>query len=396
MKEYERSIQPGAVAINSGWMWIFDYNINAMFRMELSSRKVEYVLSVQDEDAYQRALFTDMFFCDNKVFLVANSAAENVLIDLETMSQRKIHCKRQNKSTKTATPVQYGSKVYMFPKFLGDNIVIWDFTDETVHEIKVDYSKVGQHMELKELMWFGGVKEGDSFWLVCGHSAKLVHIDKRGSLDIYPLDTVNKGFCAISIKGHILYLLPEEGNELVQYDIRSNKSKVLFETQNFFPNTNVYPYFRVIFLEEAMLFIPGFEKQIILINLSSEEKKEWLVDERFCAYAKWKNKLFLFPELGKEWKVLNLETQEMEVYRCNFPSMCEKKPFYQYWMDDICRQTGKRPDYSELICNMEQFLTDIVEKLSAERSETAYTINGDTIWESLSSVESSTKGYGAI
>lgn len=385
MSEFERLIQPGAVAVNGDWMWLFDYNINAMFRMNLLSEKVEYVLSVQGEDAYQRALFTDIFFYGNKVFLVANSAAENVLIDLESMSQRKVHCRRRDMSTKTATPVQHGSKVYMFPKFLGDNIEVWDFEDESVHEIQVDYSKVGQYIELRELMWFGGVMEKEGFWLICGHSAKLVHIDKRGKVDIYPLDTVDKGFCAVSIKGDILYLLPEEGNELVQYDVLCNKSKVILDKINVFPNKCTYSYYRIIVIDEVMILVPGFERQVILINLAFQEKKEWSVKERFCAYAMWKDKLFLFPELGKEWYILNLETQKMERYSCSFPSIRGGIPFYQYWMDDISKLAGIKPDYSELVCGVEQFLDDKGKNLTDDHSKKVHRINGDTIWKNLSS-----------
>lgn len=385
MKECERSIQPCAAAINDGWMWVFDYNINALFRMELLSKKIEYVLSVQGEYAYQRALFTDILFYRRKMFLVANSAKENVLVDLDTMSQRKVHCNRQDKSTKTATPIQCGSQVYMFPKYLGDNIEIWDFEDEIVHEIKIDYSKVERYIELRELMWFGGVKAEDGFWLACGHSNKLVHIDKGGRLDICALATADKGFCTISIKGHILYLLPGEGSELVQYDIRNNKSKVLFDTADIFPNKYTFSYLRAIVIEDTVILIPGAEKQIVLINLASEEKRKWFVEERFCAYAQWKNKLFLFPELGEEWKIINLETQGMDSYRCNFPSICEGVPFYQYWMDDVCRLAGTKPDYSELICDVEQFLSDKHMNPAVTRSKTDHVMNGQIIWESLSS-----------
>lgn len=385
MKECKRSIQPSAVVINGVWMWFFDYNINAMFRMNLLSKEVEYVLSVQGEDVYQRALFMDMFFYKNKIFLVANSAAENVLVDLESMSQRKVHCKRQNMSTKTATPVQCGSKVYMFPKFLGDNIEIWDFEEETVQEIPVDYCKVGQYIELRELMWFGGVRDEDGFWLICGHSTKLVHIDLRGRLDIYLLNTVNKGFSAVSIKGHNLYLLPEEGNEFVQYDVLNNKSKVIYDKANIFRNNCTFSYFRVIVIDEVMILIPGFEKQIIMVNLVSGEKKEWPVEERFCAYAKWKDKLFLFSELGKEWKILNLETQNIERYRCRFPSICEEIPFYKYWMDDVYRLTGNKPNYSELICDIGQFLDDEAKNMTVDHGKKVNRINGEIIWESLSS-----------
>lgn len=381
MNEFERSIQPSAVAINDEWMWFFDYNINALFRMELSTSKVEYMLSVEGENAYQRALFTDIFFYGNKMFLVANSAAENVLIELDSMSQRKVHCKRRDMSTKTATPVQFGSKVYMFPKFLGDNIEIWDFKDEIVHEIQVDYSIVGQYIEIRELMWFGGVKDESGFWLICGHSTKLVHVDESGRVDVYPLDTVDKGFCAVSIKGHTLYLLPAEGNEVVLYDVLHNKAKIIPDNKNVFPNKCAYSYFQIIVMDEAMILIPGFERQIILFDLAFDEKKEWLTKERFCAHARWKDKLYLFPEFGTEWYILNIETQKMERYICRFPTICGEIPFYQYWMDDISKLAGIKPDYSELICNIEQFLGDEDDASSKK----VHRINGEIIWKNLSS-----------
>ena len=75
----------------------------------------------------------------------------------------------------------------------------------------------------------------------------------------------------------------------------------------------------------------------------------------------------------------------MERYSCSFPSIRGGIPFYQYWMDDISKLAGIKPDYSELVCGVVQFLDGKGKNLTDDHSKKVHRINGDTIWKNLSS-----------
>lgn len=361
MEKKVRALQTNAAVMWNGWIWIFDRNINALFRREMASGRIEYVLSVRDEEAYQKSLFSNIFFYKNRLFLVAYCAKKNVLINLEDMSQKKIDCKRLDNqyNIRTASSVQCGSKVYMLPKFWGDNIVVWDFEDELLREIRLDYGLLSRYMRVPEdkNTWYAGMMINGEFWLVSLCSTKIVRVNMYGNLNIYPVNTVNAGFGRMNVWGDKIFLTPYEGTELIQFDIGTQRSKPVFQEGNLFSGHSLNPYGGMAIVGNMMVLLPHKEEQIVLLNLKTREIRKWDAgNTRFFAWVQEREWIYMLPYLGNEICILNVETGKIAKDQCCRPLTHKGKDFYQCWMEEISTMCGTEIIYSETVCSMEQFL----------------------------------------
>lgn len=361
MEKKTRALQTNAAAVRNGWIWLFDRNINALFRWEIASGRFEYMLSVRDEEAYQKSLFSDMFFYENQLFLVAYCAKKNVLINLDDMSQKKVDCKRLDNlyNIKTASSAQCGSKIYMFPKFWGDNIVVWDFVDNSLREIWIDYGLLSNHLHISEdkNTWCGGRIVNGEFWLASLFNTNIVRVKKSGALNIYSVNTVDAGFSRINVWKDNLFLSLQEGTELVQFNIGTQKSKQLLPESDLSSNQCPSPYGALAIVDDMLVLLPLKADQVAMLNLNTKEITKWDIgNARFHTWVQVQEYIYMLPYLGNEICVLNVKTGIITKCECTRPLMYKGKDFYQYWMEDISRLCGTEMIYSETVCSIEQFL----------------------------------------
>ena len=361
MEKGTRALQTNAAAVRNGWIWLFDRNINALFRWEIASGRVEYVLSVRDEEAYQKSLFSDIFFYKNELFLVAFYAKKNVLINLEDMSQKKVDCKRLDNlyHIKTDSSVQWGSKIYMFPKFWGDNIVVWDFEDNLFREIEVDYGTLSKHIQMREdrNTWCGGRIVNGEFWLASRFATKIVRLNEQGDMNVYSVNTADVGFNRMNIWEDKFFLTPCGGRELIKFDIGTRKSKMMFQGDNLFSDQYFEPYGGIAIVDDMLVLLPFKTDQVVMLNLNTKEITKWDIGNvRFHTWVQVQEYIYMLPYLGNEICILNVKTGTITKRECNRPLMYKGKDFYQYWMEEISRLCGTEMIYSETVCNIEQFL----------------------------------------
>lgn len=345
-------------------IWMFHHKINALFCFDKNTGATQYVCSVESEPKYQEALYREIFHYYDKMFLVANSARNNVLVDKKSMIQIEIPCIRKPNihGVKNASACQEKNKVYLFPKFYGDNIVVFDFDTNSSEEIIIDYNLLkDKNINSTQSVWANGWKTDDGFYLATLQIPEILFIDKDGKQQFYEFKTRNQGFVDGKLFENKLYLLPYLGSDIVEFDIKTKKSECIDLGKEIFKHNNTDGYVRIMRVKNKLYLIPYTEDKLIIFDMDGKTMKHYDIGEnRYLDCKISDDKIYVFPIKGEEMLVIDVETDCISNLKIYMPSNQYGKVFYEYWVHEIPDEGGDAHIYGEEVCGLAQFVDAVV------------------------------------
>lgn len=359
LKVEERTIQTRWAKIQDGYMWMFHKGLNALFCMEMKSGKTRYVLSVEGELREQAALYQEVFYYRKKLFLVACMADNNVQVDLTSMEQTVIPCHRKKNACgiKNANAIQEESKVYIFPRFYGDNIVIYDFETNNTKEVMVDYTDVEKKgIGIQGTFWGSGWKTKDGFYLAAYQAPELLHIGINGKQKVYRCETKNNGFLSGMLFEEKIYLLPSQGTEVIEFNTVSKKSMRLDLGKEILNSFKYCSYAKILRIKNKIYLLPYMETQIVIFDMDTQRIKTYDIStNKYWSYEVSNEKVYMLPFAGDEMIIIDCATDNITKEKIVLPLKEKNKIFFDYPVCDMLDVSRETRMYGEEICSLEQF-----------------------------------------
>lgn len=381
----QRSIQGIRAAIFEGKVWIFDRKINALFSMDIETEKVEYVLSIEEEPKYQQGLISHIVCYGNKIFLNPASARSGVLVDMKTMTQKKILFNRKEKfkGVKNSNVIQKDSIIYMLPKCYGEHILIYNFIDNKISIIPIDYRFATENqLNISEFCWGSGCRTKNGYCLIIVSTPGILYLKDSGEWKYYKADTLNGGFVNCIAYDNDIYLLPYKGKDIMVFHPKSGKfDKVILPKEITYKGD--VPYAAIIIIKGKLVLFPADEENIAIYDLKTQETILYYIGRnRFYDCKVYEDKLYGFPYMGKDIIVINMITNKIRKINLHFPDSYKEKSFLDYWLYQVPCLEQEKYLYYENIISADYFINDIISS-SINNTGKEKNNNGTIIWGSI-------------
>lgn len=380
-----RSIQGIRAAIFEGKIWIFDRRVNALFSMDIETEKVEYVLSIEEEPKYQQGLISHIVYYDNKIFLNPALAGSGVLVDMKTMTQKKILFNRKEKfkGVKNSNVIQKDSIIYMLPKCYGEGILIYNFIDNKISKVPIDYRFATENqLNISEFCWGSGCRTKNGYCLIIASTPGILYLKDSGKWKYYKVDTLNEGFGNCIVYDNDIYLLPYKGKDIMVFHTKSEKFDKVILPKEITCKGDV-PYAAITIIKDKLVLFPADEENIVICDLKTQETILYYIgSNRFYDCKVYGDKIYGFPYIGEDIIVININTNKIRKINLHFPNSYKENNFLDYWLYQVPCLEQEKYLHCENIIPMEYFIKNIVSypinNIGKEKNN-----NGSIIWESI-------------
>ncbi len=382
-----RSIQGIRAAIFNDKIWVFDRWINALFSMEIKTEKTEYILSIEREPKYQQGLISHIIYYDNKMFLNPANAKSGILVDLETMMQTEIPLNRKENSSgvQNSNVVQEDSTIYMFPKWYGEHILIYDFFKNEIKTLQIDYSFVTENqIDISGFCWGSGCRTKEGYCLVLAKVPGILYLKDNMEWNYYKADTLNVGFNNCVAYGDDIYLLPYKGKEIIVFHTKGEKyEKIILPKEVTFEGD--VPYAASAIVEDKIVLFPADEKNIIIYDLKTQEIiLHYIGDNQFYDCKVYGDEIYGFPYVGSDIIAINISTNKIRKINMLLPNEYKGESFIDYWLFKMPCLEQEQYLYTEKIISKQYFIEKIINSQISNIERTKNNNYGTMIWKNIS------------
>ena len=280
IKNEDRSIYFYDCAYEGNELWFVAGNYNGLYKMDISSGKVEYIGRVPDEDVISNSLYANIFKIRDDIWMIPSRAKEIARYNLKENKFHKIKLSnfKISKTAKFNSAHVYKNKIYMIP-WNFEGIVCLDLDNESVtvdsrfiklleekygYKEKMSYvhksclvdkyiympiyntniiieynlmtKKIKDYQIGDESLKFGSiVYDGNNFWLIPRTNGPIVSWDKKNNkFSVY--NKYPKGFSCTNLfrfahytDGNV-WLFPEMGNMIIKLDVKTGSMEGICKT----------------------------------------------------------------------------------------------------------------------------------------------------------------------
>ena len=340
-------------------LWIYDSKCNQLCSTDLDLTEAEMHFYIADEELCQPYYFEDIAKYKEKIFFIAGSADYNLQINNETGKQKKILSYRNNSryGIKNSSIHQENNKIYMFPIFWGDNIVIYDFETEIIEELPIDYMKFRKkNINSEAPFWGKAYKSEDKIILpLLQENTILVIRDKVEK--IYELDVNSEGFYSCYCIEDNIYILPIGNEDILSFNLATEETEKLL-SKEMWKSANI-PFSRIYIKNSTIYLVPAELDTFMIYDMNTKKLyTEYLGKNKYVDYMIYKERMYLAPAVGSACLIIDMEDFSFNQREC------EIKDFHEAlnnWIERMKSVSTKAIMINDDLCGLKMFTNNIKE-----------------------------------
>ncbi len=350
--------------IDESNLWIFTKEFNAFFKMNRTTGIIDYVDSIQGELKLGKALYKEMIPYNNKMFLIPSAADKIVAYDIISKSQKFYSdCRRKNlNGIKNSNVIVENDEIYLYPKFYGDDIVVFHMDTCEVEIIVVDYKLLDGIIEDQSMtVWGSAVKIGDTHWCPMTQSKHIVSIHDNETL-IHDVYCNNDGFICAAYDGNHIWLAPIGGRDIVKWDPESKLSICYRNLPKDCVIRDTVPFDKILYLNQTIWLIPSNASMIIKLDINTGEMSgKDIGAERYLSYKTYNDDIYLFPYAASRHIIkLNTNTEMLEYIDLEYPRKYLGEDFPEYFAHKVPDLYKENHMFTSDFCLIDQFINSVI------------------------------------
>lgn len=214
MEKIRTNIFPSAMVESQGQIYMADLYSNAVFRYDLDNNKVNIVTQFNGEPSVAKELYTDIIYCNNKLYFIPHRAKKLAILDLRSNSvfEEKLPRGIISGNGEYKSAVSCNGNIFILG-YCAKNILCYN--DETGFYDEINFPE-SPGLFTSGLMFENSIyivsKVSTDVWMINGQDNRVsvIHtrINEKGLLDI---KRVGQDIILVAIDSHNIYKLKENG-----------------------------------------------------------------------------------------------------------------------------------------------------------------------------------------
>lgn len=256
------------------YLWVSNVKFNGFFKISCVDYQVQYLGSFPEEKAYQSFLYKKVFFYNNSLYFIPDTAKRMAVYNFKTKSMKSCFTDQLSK---------IGIEWLNVSDVLFDNDIIWIFPrvlTQPLLKIDLKTQKVNAHQEWtkaikksvkNKTVYADVVKWNDAAWTVVMGSSMVMEL-KLGDGKVYCHDVGGKNLHLFTIghDGECFYLSHTDREEILSWKPHKGIINQFSPEQK--SNKEVScPYNRFICANHKVFAVPGQRNnRIMLLNMENK------------------------------------------------------------------------------------------------------------------------------
>ena len=338
MSEFERnSLLCDNGVIYNDTFWMTHNLFNGLFKVDLRTGETEFVTEIYGENWNQESLFRNIYYYNEKLFLIPQTANHIVQYDIITGEQRSIEI--ENKAyyfIHFSTVQRYNNYIAMFPLEKPNPIFTLDMESFTLQTYDMDYVVINPYMENKKGMLFGnnGVNLKKEFWVPFLQRCGVVCFGEREN-KFYLISQELTGIRNLTYSHHYFYLTLNMMSEIIKWNPTTGiKEKIkvpdsILGKQNAtIENIVVENGFIWIIPSDGSYIVKYCEKERnykVILNISEYAKGFEDYNSHMCGLQSDDEHIYLFPYRTNILITINKKDDSFKILEINFPETMDRE-----------------------------------------------------------------------
>lgn len=319
---------------------------NALFVIDLRKKEIVYKKPFDGYAKYARELFSKQIFHNGKIIFIPRYCDKVAIYDLRTEKTTYIEMPDKGEGIIRDAFIA-GNDLWMLRAGYPPDIYKIDLATGKYNIFHIDWKEITASTGYTELaisnqekkLTIGYAKQvGEKWWMLAEKHGNVIVFDwkKRRSRAIDFPYFVNKQFT-----GNVrekLWLIARDESRMLEYDFNNERGNwveipALNEIQG--------DIMRIIEYDQYLLFIKQMGMVVVDKKFFSAEPFWFCEKKNLMSYAVLKNKLILFPIMGKGLIVFSLEDHSIQEYPFVWEETLTKETLREVFSgciyEDVCR-----------------------------------------------------------
>lgn len=318
-----------AATIVEDTLYYSDNYCNALFSIDLNSRKMNYISEFPEEKRTKQRIHKSCLRYKDKLIFIPNMGSHVHSYNLSNKEFETINIKRTSDSRFVfCAGIIRGDILWVFPRNLEQPIVKYDINNWTCEEMDPFYQTLGEIKKLRdELFWKMCCLDDKAYLAVIGTS-KVVCYDLKKNRS-YDIDTEIEGIYSIHSTGAGIIICTVD-NRVFRWDCNTNTASiipVLDEKKPVRPNM-------IAEQGDSIFLIPNYGSDILVkendifvrsdsLRIDAKNMNTRMV--HFENWGQWKSSLVLYPNYGGDIELIKNRAVEKLVVETEFDNAYREK-----------------------------------------------------------------------
>lgn len=216
--------------VDDSCFWFVCWNYNALYKVNNSMNKAEFVLSFEDEEMDEERLFSKIINSGNTLFFIPLRSKALYSYNKETGEMRRYIIEEEYlgkidgySGWNFYSAHLYRNRIYMLP-YQRKNLLIFNIETETFEYIDMQYDAYMQNKcNYGGRFIFQSVLVEDKIYAPLAGNSSVVCFDiKEKTIKYYLIESENKGYADILFDGENMLLVPLIGYEIIKWNQNQN------------------------------------------------------------------------------------------------------------------------------------------------------------------------------
>ena len=354
MSEFERnSLLCDNGVIYNDTFWMTHNLFNGLFKVDLRTGEAEFVTEIYGENWNQESLFRDIYYYNEKLFLIPQTANHIVQYDIITGEQRSIEIENKAYYFIHFSAVQrYNNYIVMFPLEKPNPIFTLDMECFTLQTYDMDYVAINPYMENKKGMIFGnsGVNLKKEFWVPFLQNCGVASFSEREN-KFYLISPELAGIRNLTYSHPYFYLTLNMMSEIIKWNPETGikerikvPDSLLGKKNAAIENIVVENGFIWIIPSEGSYIVKYCEKERnykVILNISEYAKGFEDYNSHMCGLQSDDEHIYLFPYRTNILITINKKDDSFKILEINFPETMDR----EIWLLEQNKKEINHVDY---------------------------------------------------
>lgn len=260
-------------------IYFFANEINGLFKMDISTKEVYFLLSVKEYPLNQEELYTSVEYINNKLVFSPQLADDIFVYDIDSNTYTLYTIEEQKRiedQPKFYSSCVYGSKVFMFPSHYPA-IVEFDLNNLSILYHKSWITEVPDSLEY--FRWSVS-RVGEKIYAPFVNECSILVFDvKSGFVEKLSFNSLcgsEDGFSGICKEGDWFWLSPMRSETVIRWNRLTDEMK-LYEIGN--RNNKVYySYVSCLEWKNKIIICPAKDNDLVIINVNNGDIQRYTRD----------------------------------------------------------------------------------------------------------------------
>lgn len=354
MSEFERnSLLCDNGVIYNDTFWMTHNLFNGLFKVDLRTGEAEFVTEIYGENWNQESLFRDIYYYNEKLFLIPQTANHIVQYDVITGEQRSIEI--ENKAyyfIHFSTVQRYNNYIVMFPLEKPNPIFTLNMEYFTLQTYDMNYVTINSFIENKTGMIFGnsGVNLKKEFWVPLLQNCGVASFSEREN-KFYLISPELAGIRNLTYSHPYFYLTLNMMSEIIKWNPETGikerikvPDSLLGKKNAAIENIVVENGFIWIIPSEGSYIVKYCEKERsykVILNISEYAKGFEDYNSHMCGLQSDDEYIYLFPYRTNILITINKKDDSFKILEINFPETMDREA----WLLEQNKKEINQVDY---------------------------------------------------